>query len=178
MRVLVCGAGDVATQLLKQMGETWDVVLIEIEKRLLQGAAASSSCVSRTVAGDASSPVVLEEAGIEVAEYVLALTGSDKVNLAIVDQARKKGVRAILALVHEQIDGQQFRDRGVRVIAPGRLVAQNIYHYLQDPRIKVHPLDMILPWWAVPWLPLNIRNGGWSGSTAGGNSCFPSQICG
>ncbi len=142
MRVLICGAGDTTSQLLKQMGENWEVVLIDPEKERLQDFVAAHPCIQRIQAGDASSPVVLEDAGLENADYVLALTGSDKVNLAIAEHARKKEVGAVLALAHEQLDVQAFRDLGARVILPGRVLAQNIYHYLQDPRIKVHPLDI------------------------------------
>ncbi|MGM0646544.1 MAG: NAD-binding protein [Thermodesulfobacteriota bacterium] len=143
MQVLVCGAGRIATQLLQQLGESWDVVLVDMNQERLQKATARFSSVRQTVSGDASSPVVLDEAGVGEADYVLALTGSDAVNLAIIDHAQKRGLRAILALAHEQVEVQAFRERRVRFILPGRLLAQHAYHFLQDPRITIHTLDMV-----------------------------------
>ena len=138
--ILICGAGTIARELIKQLGDDWAVTLIDKSREKLELAAALSSNIRARFVEDGSSPVVLEQAGIDSLQYVLAMTGSDAVNLAVCRFAREKGVPYISALVHEPENGPDFQTLGVHVVMTGTLTARNLYHYLQDPRVHVSPL--------------------------------------
>lgn len=80
MRVLILGAGhtgDAVAQAL--VGESNDITVVDIEQsRVLQ---LQRHLDLRGVVGDAASPAVLREAGIEDADIVIAVTASDETNL-------------------------------------------------------------------------------------------------
>jgi Trk K+ transport system NAD-binding subunit/nucleotide-binding universal stress UspA family protein len=142
MKVLICGTGKIAYQLLKWLGEEWEVTLIDASKERMQGLARSFPIIRSTHEGDASSPVMLDEAGVDAFDYVLALTGKDKVNLAIVKHAKAQGISQLLALVNEPENAASFQELKVRTLQASTILAKSIFHYLQDPRIKMLPLEL------------------------------------
>lgn len=139
--MLICGAGSIARELLRQLGEDWDITLIDKSEGRLELASALNQEVREILTEDASSPVVLEKAGIGSMQYVLALTGDHKVNKAVADFAHASGARHICVLVNDPEDARALREKGVHAVLAGKLVAGNIYHYLQDPRMRVMPLN-------------------------------------
>lgn len=140
MKVLICGAGRVTRELLKRLGESWSVTLLDMSEQRMKLLSPEFTNIQKTVAGDASSPVVLDQAGLAEQDYVLALTNSDEVNKATVGFAKEKGVPQILALVNDPVNLPEFAKLEVRLITAGIMMAKSIYHYLQDPRISVTPL--------------------------------------
>jgi Trk K+ transport system NAD-binding subunit/nucleotide-binding universal stress UspA family protein len=145
MKILICGAGRVATELLKRLGEGWDLTLVEKSRERIEAIQRllphiENVCADDACAEDASSPVVLDKAGIEKQDYVLALTGSDAVNKAIADYAGKKGVTQVIALANDPAKASTLEETGAQVVNEPRLVADQVYHYLQDPLVHVTPL--------------------------------------
>ncbi|MFP4168793.1 MAG: NAD-binding protein [Desulfonatronovibrionaceae bacterium] len=140
MRVLLCGLSRISRQLLEFLVEGWEVTVIDIDPGALEKAEHDS--VREKVLGDASSPVVLDRAGLSGFDYVLAMTGSDDANLAIMRFAREKDVDHPLALVNSHRRISEFSRLGVRTVSSSGILAKSVYHYLQDPRIKVMPLDL------------------------------------
>lgn len=142
MKVLICGVGKITRHLLKRLGENWHVTVVDkLEERLNQLISADYN-VERASVGDASSPVVLDDLELTNFDYVLALTDNDKVNLAATRYAKDRGVIHTMALVNEHENQHKFDEVGVRTVLGSTLIAGNIYHYLQDPRINVTPLAL------------------------------------
>jgi Trk K+ transport system NAD-binding subunit/nucleotide-binding universal stress UspA family protein len=141
VKVLICGAGKLTRELLGRMAETWQATVIDIQQAQIEQLLDHFPDVVTRV-GDVASVVVLEEVGIEKFDYVLCLTGSDRANLATAKMASEKGVTHILALAGDHDIIATFRDMGVRAVDPMSMLAGNIFHYLQDPRINVTPLAM------------------------------------
>ncbi len=140
MQVMICGAGLVTGELLKRLGTSWRVTLIEKDQAKSKLCMHGCDMVVRTIFEDASSAVVLDEANIAAQDYVLALTDRDAVNLEVVRIARDRGVPHILALVHDPLKVEAFEALEVRVVLVGSLPARHIYHFLEDPRVSVTPL--------------------------------------
>ncbi len=140
MKVLICGAGKVSIHLLRRMGESWHVTVIEKSEDRLKNLLPELQNVEKVIAADASSPVTLDDARVADFDYVLALTENDRVNLAICDYAGKQSVSHILARVNEQENQPKFQEMGVRTVLGSTLLAKSIYQYLQDPRINVTEL--------------------------------------
>ncbi len=137
MKILICGAGRISDELLKRFSENWDTTLLDKREEKLGPFSKRFPSLNRIVAGDASSPVVLEEAGLEQQDYVLALTPDDRVNLAIVKFAREKEVKNVLALVHDPDVLPQFQDLEAWTVLLTAVAARKIYQYLKDPRVNV-----------------------------------------
>ncbi len=140
MKILVAGAGLVAAELLKRLGESWQVTLLDKDDSRLGVFSSRFVSVVRVLSGDASSPVVLKEADIGEQDCVLALTDDDASNLAIASFAKRKGVKNIMALVYDPERVRRFHDLRIGAVPVTSVVARRIYHYLQNPRIQVLPI--------------------------------------
>lgn len=140
MKAILCGAGKYARHLLARLGDRWRVTLVDLAEENLNPLIQKYDSVVRVIVGDASSPVLLENAGIDEADYALALTNHDKVNLAVSGFAREKGVPHVMAVLNDLEFEKRYRELEVYTLSPGKTVAGIMYHYLQDPRISVFPL--------------------------------------
>ena len=141
MKAIICGAGRYARNLLGRLGERWRVTLIDPSEKALKDLMNAHATVAKILAGDAASPVLLEKAGLGEADYFLALTDNDKVNLAAVQFARDSGVRHILSVLYDLDLEDAFRKLDVHLLLPGNMIGNTLYHYLQDPRIQVFPVS-------------------------------------
>lgn len=142
MKVLICGAGRVSRHLLRRLGESWHVTLIDKSEEKLNDVILEFQNVQKVIAADASSPVTLDDAGVVNFDYVLALTENDKVNLAICDYAGSQGVSHLLALANDQENQVKFQEIGARTVLGSTMLAKSIYHYLQDPRVNLMSLNL------------------------------------
>ncbi len=140
MNILICGAGYIAQELLKRLGETWKATLVDKDESILRDMSSRFVSVVRVLGGDASSPVVLEKAGLGDQDYVLALTRDDASNLAIVTFAREKGIQNILSLVYDPDHLPDFQKLEVRTMTAATRAARRIHQYLLDPRVNVFPI--------------------------------------
>lgn len=137
MKILVCGAGRITDELLKRIGENWEITLIDKEKTRLEPFASRFPSVIRLMAEDASSPVVLEKAGLAGHDCVLAMTNDDPVNLAIVRFAREADVKNILSVVRDPEMLSEFQKLDVWTVSMATDTARKIYQFLKDPRIRI-----------------------------------------
>lgn len=135
MKVLIAGGGRIATELIKRLGDTWTLTIIEKTEKRCREIMAQYPEMVRVVHGDASSPVVLDEAEIGEHEYVLALTANDQVNLAVASFAKEQGIKFILSQVSDPENQAEFQALGVKTMVGNALVALSIYHFLEDPRV-------------------------------------------
>jgi len=80
LKVIIVGAGEVGFHIASHLAlENKDVVVIDKNPEAIRRV--SDSLDVQIVNGSGSSPVVLEEAGIQNAEIILAVTNSDETNL-------------------------------------------------------------------------------------------------
>lgn len=98
MKILICAAGRITDELLKRIGENWQITLIDKTADKLAPFSNRFPSVVRLLAEDASSPVVLENAGLSEQDCVLALTNEDPVKLAIVRFAKEADVKNVLSM--------------------------------------------------------------------------------
>ena len=80
MKVIIVGAGEVGFHIASHLAlENKDVVVIDNNPEAIRRV--SDNLDVQVVTGSGSSPVILEEAGIQTAEIILAVTNSDETNL-------------------------------------------------------------------------------------------------
>ena len=80
MKIIIVGAGEVGFHIASHLAlENKDVVVLDLDPDALRRV--SDNLDVQVVIGSGSSPVVLEEAGIQDAEIILAVTNSDEINL-------------------------------------------------------------------------------------------------
>ena len=80
MKVVIIGAGEVGYNVASRFSyENMEVVVIDIDARALRNV--SDTIDVQVLTGSGASPQVLEEAGIQDADMLMAVTNSDEVNL-------------------------------------------------------------------------------------------------
>lgn len=80
MKILICGAGQVGSSIARQLArEGNEITLIDQNAELIQEI--NSNLDVKAIVGHASHPSVLEAAGIEEADMLIAVTYSDEVNI-------------------------------------------------------------------------------------------------
>lgn len=137
MKIVIAGAGDVGFHLAELLSiENQDIVLIDTSQEVLDYAATHLDVM--TLRGDASSPDVMEQADVQRAKLVLAVTTSEKTNLVTAILAKKMGARQTVARVESQdyLSAEQrelFRELGIdSLISPQELAASEILRLIRQ----------------------------------------------
>ncbi len=141
-KIMICGAGPVARELLKRLGELWEVTLVGPAGPDLDRAVAAFAGEASAVEGDPSSPVVLEQAGLAGHGYVLALAPEDQVNLAVASAAQAAGVAHVLCVYSEAGNQARFRELGAEALLASGALARELHRFLEDPGVGVSPLTL------------------------------------
>lgn len=80
MRIIICGAGQVGFNIAQQLSrENHEIALIDSDPALINKI--NDSMDVKAIGGHASAPSVLEQAGAEDADMLVAVTYSDEVNI-------------------------------------------------------------------------------------------------
>ncbi len=134
MRAIVVGAGGITRELLRRLGEAWEVSVVDISEERL--ARLNDAQEFLAVEGDGTSRLVLERAGLEEADAVVAVTGDDDANLEVCRIAGLAGVLRIVAVARNLDRLPDYRKRNVRVFSPDTLVARRLELTLEHRRVS------------------------------------------
>jgi len=131
MRIIIAGAGDIGFSLAQLLAyENKDIVLIDTDTDVLEYA--DSHLDALTIEGDSSSIEVLQEAGAQGADIVLAVTTSEKNNIVTSILAKKLGAKRTIARVKnseylEDAQRSSFFELGIdNLISPQGLAASEV----------------------------------------------------
>lgn len=115
MYIIIVGGGKVGHYLAKRLSQdNHTVVLIEQDRELCSELAADLDAV--VVYGDGCAPLILEEAKIDRADVVAAVTGADEDNLVICQIAKEKfKVRRTVARINDPDNEYTFSELGVDI---------------------------------------------------------------
>lgn len=107
MKIIIIGCGKVGSALAEGLcGEQYDVVLVDTSAQKLQQA--SEDIDALTVVGNGSSIATLTEAGVEDADLLIAVTGSDELNLLCCLIAGKQGHCQTVARVRNPVYNKEI----------------------------------------------------------------------
>ena len=94
------GAGEVGTYVAGRLSrEGHNIVVIDPSARALAGVSDQHDVL--TVRGNASNPKVMQEAGLDKVDLLVAVTDSDEVNLIACLQAKQAGVKSTVARIED-----------------------------------------------------------------------------
>jgi trk system potassium uptake protein TrkA len=109
MYVIVVGGGNTGSQLAKFLIDEGHTVRVVDERPAVLEKLAKEIPADCIVNGDGSSPAVLEKAGIQKAQVLAAVTGSDETNLVITSLARFEfNVRRVIARINNSKNAWLF----------------------------------------------------------------------
>jgi trk system potassium uptake protein TrkA len=136
MYIIVAGAGILGfytAQFLTKKGN--DVVVIEERKDRAEEI--TDKLDATVIKGDAKEIKMLQEAGVEEADVILAMTGSDDSNILISILAKQLGVkRALCRITHIEYSEAIFKKLGIdAVVYPELTIATQIEEMVNDPDI-------------------------------------------
>lgn len=102
MQIIIVGCGKVGSTLAEQLSEEkHDITVIDIDEQVVEEI--SNRFDTMGVTGNGASYGVLKEAGIEKAHLLIAVTGSDELNLLCCMIAKKAGNCKTIARVRDPI---------------------------------------------------------------------------
>jgi trk system potassium uptake protein TrkA len=115
MRIIIVGGGNVGYYLAKRLTKGKHVVrVIEKNKELCEKIAEELDVI--TINGDGCDTKFLEEAGIDKADVIAAVTGHDEDNLVICQLAKETfGIKRTVARVNDSRNEHSFNELGVDV---------------------------------------------------------------
>ncbi len=138
MRIVIIGVGEVGFHVAKALSqENFDITVVDIDPIKCRRASKNLDVI--VVEGNGASPNNLIKAKVEGADYVLALTRVDEVNLIASQQAHILGAKKIIA----RLRNQQYSDRhsiirpekfGIDlVLHPEKVVCEEIARLVKHP---------------------------------------------
>ena len=132
MKSIIVGGGKVGYYLLKTLNERkYDVVLIERDKYLCQSI--SEDFNVNIICGDGTDIDVLKDAGIDEAEVVAAVTGTDEENLVICQIAKTIfSITKTIARINNPKNITMFKELGVDKTVCSTEVITNLIEYEFD----------------------------------------------
>ena len=125
MRVIVIGAGKIGRHLVRELAEAGHAVTVaesdgEVARRLAE------SVDALVLEGDGTSMSILKDAEVSRADWLLAVTGQDEVNLTACELAETMGAKRVLARLNDPRNRATFDALGIPVVAVTDLISQLI----------------------------------------------------
>ena len=133
MYVIVAGAGKVGWNLARELiAKDQEVTLVESDHRRYR--IVEEELEHAIAYGDATELWVLERAGIQRADLVIAVTGDDEDNILICQMAKEKyGVERIVARVNNPRNLQHFKLLGIHpAVSATDLILRLIEHEVRS----------------------------------------------
>ena len=140
MKILIIGAGAVGFSIAKQLSaEGHDISVVDVNPKLIRKI--SEKLDVSVITGNATSPSVLESAGVQETDMVLAVTTSDEVNIVTCIIASKYGDGKkikIARIRNGEFTGNKsiFKHNGFCVdhmINPEQIIVESIIKILETP---------------------------------------------
>lgn len=128
MRILIIGAGESGAHLAETLcADGHDLVVVDRNPDLLAELESRNDLM--TLAGDGANPGVLEQAGVDKVDLVVALTNHDATNLLACIFAHGRGVKRTVA----RVSAMEYLSGSVDLAALGVDLVVNPYHeYARD----------------------------------------------
>lgn len=143
-RILVVGGGNIGTTLADELENSADGYSAKIIERDTAQARRVAELLPTTVVikGDALDNEILEEAGIQNTEAVVAVTDDDETNILCSLLCKRFGVDRAITLVNTNSYGPLITTLGIDVVvSPREITASTILQHVRRGRIRqVHSL--------------------------------------
>lgn len=125
MRVVIVGAGKIGRHLARELAEEGHAVTVaESDPEVARQLADSADVL--VLEGDGTSMSILKDADVARADWLLAVTGLDEVNLTACQLAETMGAKRVLGRLNDPRNRATFDALGIPVVAVTDLISQLI----------------------------------------------------
>jgi trk system potassium uptake protein TrkA len=111
MKIIIVGGSETGVRLANLLAEQEDVTIIESDEEVAKSIANQTSAL--IIKGDGTDRSVLKDAGIDIADVVIPLTGDDKTNLMISVIAKSEKTNKIVPIVNSTENESLFPKIGI-----------------------------------------------------------------
>jgi len=134
--LIIVGGGKIGRDLVETAsGEPNNIVVIESEEK--KAKAISRDFDVSVLNADATSKEVLNEAGADRADALIATTSEDSVNLIVAFLGKELGIGELISVINDRGHRNIFFEIGVRVTQNlTRQTAQYLYNAVREPKIE------------------------------------------
>ncbi len=143
-RLVLCGGGNIALLLAQEIEREHPWINAKIIESSAERAATVASMLSRTVVlhGDVLDPELLDEAGVETTDTVVAVTDDDETNILSSMLAKRYGAKRVISLLNKSIYDPLIATLGLDVVvSPRNITVSSILQHVRRGRIySVHTL--------------------------------------
>ncbi|MEZ4754476.1 MAG: Trk system potassium transporter TrkA [Bdellovibrionota bacterium] len=141
MKFLIIGAGSVGTSLSERLAHhNHDVILVERDEARSSG---NSEGDFQIVNGNGCNPTTLIEAGIQTADFIVAVTNIDEVNIAaclvakLINPNCKRIARVRdISFQHSDIADEHLAEHFDLIINPSQAASEHLIRLFKAPRAK------------------------------------------
>jgi len=135
MYVIIVGAGDIGTPLIKLATESGNqVVVIERDEERAERASSQYDCL--VLNDDATTKETLQDAGADRADALISTTDQDATNIMVCLLAQELSIPNIVSVVHNPEHMSVFEQIGVNTMQnPQSLIAEYLYRAVSRPSI-------------------------------------------
>lgn len=136
MYLIIVGAGPVGASLVEMTAKDGhNVVLIEANEE--RAKLASEKFDARVLHANIAEGGILDEAGADKTDALVATTSDDSANLMAMVLGRDAGIKTLVAVVNDPRHQQMFERLGVHVLVdPEVIVARHLYYVVRQPSIS------------------------------------------
>lgn len=138
-RVLIVGAGKIGAKLAQDIRETMPEISVRLIEHNPEAAQRASEQLSdvMVVHGDALDRRILEEAGIEKTEVLIAVMNHDESNILCAMLAKKYGCERTVALINNSFFTPLVSSLGIdAVVNPRTITVSTILQHVRRGRVK------------------------------------------
>jgi trk system potassium uptake protein len=125
VRIVIIGAGKIGRHLARELSEAGHAVTVA-ESNAEEALRLAESVDALVLEGDGTSMSILMSAEVSRADWLLALTGQDEVNLTACELAETLGAKRVLARLNDPRNRATFDSLGIPVVAVTDLISQLI----------------------------------------------------
>jgi trk system potassium uptake protein TrkA len=136
MYVIIVGGGRTGQAFAElAIADNHQVVMIEERSDRAQELSATFDCL--VLHADAASREILEEAGLQKADAVVATTRNDSVNLMVSLLASQQDVEWVVTIMEDESHTDLFHEIGVHTVeSPQRLTGRHLYQRIRRPKVR------------------------------------------
>ncbi|RMD89068.1 MAG: Trk system potassium transporter TrkA [Alphaproteobacteria bacterium] len=138
-RVVIVGGGNVGLRIARRLEKGTDRVRAKVIERNRAVAENAADALERTIVlnGDGLDLDVLQEAGIDRADAILAVTDDDKTNLLVCARAKSLGCEMAICLINDPTLASLMRPLSIdAVINPRATTVSSILRHVRPGRVR------------------------------------------
>jgi len=134
MHIIIIGAGQIGDFLAKNLSAEHDIVIVENNKERVEKIKETHDVL--VIQGEGDNPAILNEANIDNADVLLAVSGDDRVNIMSSSLASSLGVSKIIIRIrdtnyleyHSTLKGSD-----IHVVNPSEIISEKIISLVSSP---------------------------------------------